>query len=287
MSKQIEKDAYVIIIGAMKAGTTSLYNYLQDHPQICPAVIKEPEFFSENQRHGIRSSGIQVSEYTDLWSFDGAVHKYALEASTGYTRFPEEPNVPRRIFEYGIKPKFIYVVRDPYSRILSHRNFIKNRAYASKVSEAYMITLSNYFLQLEQYRKYFPIEDFLIVDFDALKSDPISVLRDVYGFLDLSADYVPEKFGVYNPTRGESKFEEGLRKTKLKTSFRYIPKPLKRLGTNILGTLPPHKDSLTDLEKQSVYDQLKEDMAGLYHIYGFNVRSWGFSIDLHQPVLHM
>jgi len=78
---EFRRDAYDIIIGAMKCGTSSLYSYLLDHPQICPPIVKEPEFFSENQAHGV-----QVDNYSDLWSFDDTVHKYALEASTGYTK---------------------------------------------------------------------------------------------------------------------------------------------------------------------------------------------------------
>src|ERR1700757_1899826 len=38
-------DAYVIIIGAMNCGTSSLYTYLAEHPEICPCITKEPEFF--------------------------------------------------------------------------------------------------------------------------------------------------------------------------------------------------------------------------------------------------
>jgi hypothetical protein len=102
MSNRIPRDAYAIIIGAMKCGTSSLYSYLQNHPEICPAIIKEPEFFSENQGHGV-----QVDNYNDLWSFDCSVHKYTLEALTGYTKYPLEPNVPKNIFSYDTGGEFV------------------------------------------------------------------------------------------------------------------------------------------------------------------------------------
>ena len=92
MADRIPKDAYAIIIGAMKCGTSSLYTYLEGHPEICPAVGKEPEFFSENQ-----AITLQVDNYSDLWSFNESVHKYALEASTGYTKYPTEPNVAKNM----------------------------------------------------------------------------------------------------------------------------------------------------------------------------------------------
>lgn len=42
---QIPADAYLLIIGAMKCSTSSLFNYLAPHPSICPCITKEPEFF--------------------------------------------------------------------------------------------------------------------------------------------------------------------------------------------------------------------------------------------------
>lgn len=45
MPGTIPHDRYLLIIGAMKCGTSSLYDYLSGHPQLCPALIKEPEYF--------------------------------------------------------------------------------------------------------------------------------------------------------------------------------------------------------------------------------------------------
>ena len=120
MATKIPEEAYAVIIGAMKCGTTSLYYYLAQHPEICPAIRKETEFFSENQGHGVR-----VDKYEDLWDFDRSVHKYALEASTGYAKYPMEPNVANNILDYGIRPKFIYIIRNPFDRIQSHYNSMR------------------------------------------------------------------------------------------------------------------------------------------------------------------
>src|SRR5262249_47769756 len=109
---KIQPDAYVMIIGAMKSGTSSLYHYLTQHPEICACVKKEPEFFSAHQLHRYQN----VSDYQDLWTFNPAVHRLALEASTGYTKYPEEIDVPRKIHDYGLRPKFIYLVRNPFER---------------------------------------------------------------------------------------------------------------------------------------------------------------------------
>jgi len=276
MSNRIPIDAYAIVIGAMKCGTSSLYSYLRGHPEICPAIVKEPEFFSENQGHGSH-----VGSYSDLWIFDDSVHKYALEASTGYTKYPLELNVPKNIFNYGLRPKFIYIIRNPFDRISSHFNSMKkNESWLLTIDDEHLINTSNYFLQLEQYRKYFPIEDILILEFDELRDNPTLLLQRIYKFLDLSHSYFPKEYKVKNPTQITSKLEKNLSKLKLSTSYSgYVPKPLKQLGKNLLRKVsPPERRVLTEVEKEFVYNKLKEGMASLHHIYGFDVCKWGFNL---------
>ena len=273
VADRIPKDAYAIIIGAMKCGTSSLYSYLEGHPEICPAVGKEPEFFSENQ-----AITLQVDNYSDLWSFNDSVHKYALEASTGYTKYPTEPNVPKKMYNYGIRPRFIYIIRNPFDRITSHYNFrIWDETWRLNIVDPHLINISNYFLQLEQYRKYFPLEDILILDFDDLRNNPRSLLQRIYQFLDLSPGYFPDDYKVENPTPIITKFEKNLRILKLYFLVNCIPNSIKKFGKKMLvRTFPPKKRILTDVEKEFVYNELKQDMAHLHHIYGIDVSKWGF-----------
>jgi Sulfotransferase domain len=276
MSDRIPGDRYAIIIGAMKCGTSSLYSYLRDHPEICPCITKEPEFFSENQRHGV-----QVTNYSELWTFDHSIHKYALEASTGYTKCPLEPNVPRNIFDYGIRPKLIYIIRNPFDRISSHFNFMKNhRSWKQNITDMHLISTSNYFIQLEQYRKYFSLDNILILDFNELRDNPTLLLQKIYKFLGLSHNYFPKEYKVKNQTQAKSNFEKNLRSLKFFTPFYdSIPKPLRRLGkTLVLRVAPPEKRVLTNDEKEFIYNELKEDMANLHRLYGFDVGKWGFDV---------
>lgn len=276
MTGIIPADAYAIIIGAMKCGTTSLYNYLVCHPAICPSVDKEPEFFTEHQRHGL-----QVAAYEDLWPFDPAVHRYALEASTGYTKHPAEPGVPRRIYEYGIRPKFIYIVRNPFQRIVSHYNFKRDDArWDLPITDPHLIATSNYYIQLEQYRQYFARKDILLLDFGQLKDDPAGVLRTTYDFLGLPPSHFPAQYEVVNatPTETRSEFEKSVRRSPVRSLFPYLPQPLKRLGRRLVPTVPlPPKRTLTPEERQAIHDALADDMLALQREWGFDVSKWGFS----------
>lgn len=240
MRNEIPKHAHAMIIGAMKCGTTSFYHYLEGHPEICAAVTKEPEFFSEHQRHGARAE-----RYGDLFPFDGSVHKYTLEASTGYTKYPMEPNVPRNIVDYGLEPRFIYLVRNPFDRIVSHFNFMRGRpAWTHGIVDQHLVDTSNYFLQLSQYRRYFPRERILVVDFEDLKMRPRAVVERAYRFLGLSIDHFPKTYACRNVMSGGQ---------------------------------PHEKRLLTEKEWAFVFDALKDDMARFGGVYGFDVGNWGFS----------
>jgi len=76
----------------MKCGTSSLYSDFAKHPDDLPCITKEPEFFSEHQKHCYNG----VTNYEDLWNFDPGVHRFALEVSTGYTKYPEELTFRRK-----------------------------------------------------------------------------------------------------------------------------------------------------------------------------------------------
>lgn len=275
MNNDISDNAYLLIIGAMKCGTTSLFSYLQEHPEICPAIVKEPEFFSEKQQHGVKTA-----QYSDLWDFDPTVHKYAMEASTGYTKFPYEQCIPEKIFLSGIRPKFIYIVRNPYERIASHYNFVHFMGWEQLgILDPHFIELSDYFLQLEQYRKFFPIEDFLILDFDDLKTEPALTLQKIYRFLDLSASHLPAQFSIENvtPFPLELRVSQLLKETQLNLFYRFLPQFLRNRGKLLMRTLSlSNRRTLTNAEKDSVHDKLKDGMSGLYHTYGYDVRKWGF-----------
>ncbi|HRO13218.1 MAG TPA: hypothetical protein PK452_16955, partial [Amaricoccus sp.] len=139
---EIPQDRYALIIGAMKCATTSLFSYLAEHPAIAPARIKEPEFFSRNQEHKA-----QIARYEDLWDFDPDLHRYAMEASTGYSKWGER-GAAERIHAYGLRPRLVYVVRDPFVRIESHYNFmlLQNPAWTRDITDENLVQTSNYYL---------------------------------------------------------------------------------------------------------------------------------------------
>lgn len=184
---------YVIIIGAMKAGTTALFDLLSRHPAIAPCVPKEPGFFAFED---IFAKGFDW--YEGLFGFDPARHRYALEASTDYTKHPHCPHVVDRMVQSKRRFKLIYIVRHPLRRIESHARHVQvtrkelgqtislrpDHSLDAGVSEVSM-DASRYALQIDQYKNFYNSGDLLILPFEHLVARPEEAAQRVFEFLDL------------------------------------------------------------------------------------------------------
>lgn len=102
----------LIIIGAMKSGTTSLHHYLNLHPEICMSRQKELNFFIEERNW---SRGIQW--YKSHFEAEAKIYG---ESSPNYTMYPIWKSVPERMFSVIPETKLIYIIRNPIEQIISH-----------------------------------------------------------------------------------------------------------------------------------------------------------------------
>lgn len=104
------------IVGAQKAGTTALYEYLSKHPQIQATKEKEPHYFDCEERYKL---GTQY--YRSLFQFDLDL-KLTFDASAGYLVYDK---APRRIYEHNPNIKIIILLRNPVERAYSAWNMYK------------------------------------------------------------------------------------------------------------------------------------------------------------------
>jgi len=196
-------ERFALIIGAMKSGTTSLYYYLAAHPEVAAGRDKEPNFFTRP-----RSWPQGPKAYYALWpEFDPGVHRYALEASTDYTKFPRRKRAPQRMKalgrSHGARFKFLYILRNPIDRIESHlAHSIARRANGpgraidpDNIEGA--LAASRYALQLRRYLRHFPREDLMLLDFDELRENPRALVGRAFDFLGLET---PADFAIRPPS---------------------------------------------------------------------------------------
>jgi Sulfotransferase family len=196
------------IIGAHKSGTSALYHYLSQHPQIYMCPIKEPGFFfSDLWRAGnYRESAIStLEEYRAL--FQGVVNEVAVgEASTGYLYVP---GVAQNISRTVPEAKLIAILRNPMDRAYSHylMNIRDGDQWISSFSDALREDdrdvqcalhcpkrykeIGFYGKQLKNYFDHFPREQIRVCLYDELMSDPLRTIQDCCRFLSVDDTFVP------------------------------------------------------------------------------------------------
>lgn len=116
---------FLIIGGTSKAGTTSVFNYLAGHPQICPAE-KETRFFLDSDYPLPSNKRYQKDgPETYLSLFDsGPQENWRFEATPDYLY---SANTPHAIHETLARVRFIFILREPVSRLLSWYRFARKR----------------------------------------------------------------------------------------------------------------------------------------------------------------
>ncbi|MCB1287088.1 MAG: sulfotransferase domain-containing protein [Mycobacterium sp.] len=278
MRGTIAGDQVVVIIGAAKCGTTSLFKYLSQHPAVCPSVPKEPAYFSDS-----RDGRLQVDRYEDVWpDFDPSIHQYALEGSVVYTMWPEGIGAPARMRAYGVRPRLIYMVRDPIERIESQVNF--RRIYSrQRISfrDSHPVDASRYAAQLDPYVETFGRECVRVVEFAQLRTDPGKVCAEIFDWLGLEPSSIAD-LSASNETANlvRSHLDRAVADSEaMRRAARLLPPTVRRLGKKAALKLAPyhHKEIRLSPERtQEIRELLHQDVTRFAHEWGVDVSEWGF-----------
>lgn len=278
-------DSFVLIVGAMKCGTTSLFEYLAQHPQIAPCREKEPNFFTDD-----RNWARGMDWYRGLWDYEPGVHTRALEASTHYTKIPRFPNAAERIATVKADFRFIYVMRHPLQRIESHyfhglaSGWATTRNPLAQGPDPQVLAVTSYARQIGEYYRRFPKERILLLLFEDLKDEPQQVLSKVVRFLGLDGNVVLREAGkVYNARNARRKPRGALRLLKRMPVWgrmaRVMPGPLRVLLRDVATTrVPDARGRLEDRQRDEVLALLRDDLRKLRDDYGVDISRWDLDI---------
>jgi hypothetical protein len=189
----VEKRPNLFVIGAMKSGTTTLHSYLQTHPDIFMCEPKEPFYF-------VREKNWKLGEKWYLSLFADATHHTIIgESTTDYTKKPHYDGVPERIREFNPEARFIYIMRDPVERTISHywhdvrwhsehRNILRAIRQTSEYT-----AVSHYAMQLEPFFKMFGQDKVFTLTFEELTCQPEETLKKIMSWLGVSDEFVLPK----------------------------------------------------------------------------------------------
>jgi len=274
---------FCIILGAMKAGTTSLFHYLSQHPEISPCKVKEPSFFSHHYDKGLEY-------YLNLWPAEDLKTKVLLEASVNYTKGFAFPQSSQNLLDFSQKYdasiKYIYIMRNPFDRLESQYTYSyalwTDETLQQRLEAGHLINVSRYAHQLDQYDGKFSRDDILLLDFDDLKYTPDKVLRRICEHLHIDPGYrFSGLVNVHNKSKGRvitRPVERIYRKYPvIKSLSNLFPKKLKQyISWLVFRKRITRKFKLSEEQRRYVYGHLKDDMFRLRDKYGVDINKWGF-----------
>ncbi len=269
---------YALIIGAMKCGTTSLFHYLAEHPQVSPSRNKEPFFFCDDQRF---QKGLQW--YHDLWEWQPE-HRVALEASTGYTMYPRYLDVVKRIAQMeGADFRFIYIMRNPVDRIQSQiQHELADGVLKEPTVTEEQIAFSQYAMQLDAFSAAFGRDSLHLLLLEDLKREPVAELQRLCQFLGIDDHY---QFQTVSEVRN-SREDPSLKLHPLvKKLYRVpavnalsglMPNAIKEKLYGPLSNSQTFDVQLSEQERADLWVQLKPDLKRLETEYKTDVfQKWG------------
>ncbi len=183
-----------IIGGAPKSGTSSLYFWLDAHPQCCGSRLKETFFWADRVNRFNRSNNHIENgpeAYSKFFSHCGP-EKLAFEATAHYLYF----NTPLTEFaKWDSPPKMIFLLREPSGQIYSHYRMerFRTRRYEGSFTDYLkldkVLPYAEYAKALAPWYDHYPNEKIGIWTFEELMKDKVSTMRSIAQYLGIDASY--------------------------------------------------------------------------------------------------
>lgn len=203
-----------LIVGSPRCGTTSLYKYLIAHPQILPAAEKEVQFFSQEFDRGL-------AWYLSHFMPPAADSIFLTgEATPTYLNHPQ---AAQRLYQCLPHTKLILILRNPVDRAISHYQMLVRRGTEPRTLETALqaelellssateksleagtywkdcpyLDKSLYIYSIRRWLKFFPTENFLVLQSESFYANPGVALEQVFDFLGLP-NYQLNQYPRYN-----------------------------------------------------------------------------------------
>lgn len=284
-----------LLIGANKGGTTTLFNYLKNHPDIFVTDFKEPSFFIfENRTPGPVHAMSKPHKFpTTLEAyekmFEGVTTQKAIgECSTGYLT---NKTVIPRIKELLPDVKIIAVLRNPVDRAYSnyrdyvgrgieHRTFkkaIHDEMAAMKSNQPYeyrpFLRLGLYADSLSIYMDTFGRDKVHIILFEELAKDPLSVAKNLFRFLEVDDTVKPDVSVRRNVSDKSDKLRLLTKKLRLGWLKKLIPRSAHAFFKKLFFSMVS-SEQLTPEVKKELREFFLNDINKLEVLINRDLSSW-------------
>ena len=291
-----------LIIGAQKAGTTSLYRYLKEHPQIFMSSVKEPGFFAfDGDKPSFCGPGDErlfnrivtnIDDYCQL--FAQATDEIAIgEATTLYLQSPE---AAKRIKQHIPNVKLIVILRHPVDRAYSAFMHLKRdsleeiedfpqalMAEEQRIKDNWGFlwqykSLSLYSKALETYFDYFDPQQIRVYLYEEFNRNPQQVLQDIFSFLQVDDKFIPDVLPRYNISgipKNKTLYSFLSKENRLKTLSRVlIPDKLRKQIAYHITRNNLIRKKLDPKQKRELGKMFKDDLIKTQTMMSQDLSAW-------------
>jgi hypothetical protein len=290
-----------LVIGAARSGTTALYTYLRQHPDVFMSPRKEANFFAfENEVLDFEGPGPEyvnnsinaLADYQAL--FDGVANESAIGEASPLYLYSE--NAPQRIYAHVPDIKLIAILRNPIEQAFSHYLYAKRQVL--EPLDDFMAALQaenqrkqdqwqplfqysqfpKYHQQLQRYYDIFPAEQIRIYLYEDFQSGQEALLKDIFSFIGVDETFAADL--TYRPNAG------GIPKSRLLQDLvmkphavtnllgRILPEDTKRRIRDAISSRNLETPKLAPAAREHLRAELSEDIQSLQSLIGRDLSHW-------------
>ncbi len=279
------KKPNLFLVGCGKSGTTSLYVWLKQHPQIFMSEIKGPDFFSEVPNRDNPVYWKNESKYLSLFKDAKSNQKVIGEAS----HYFHQKGVPEKMRKFNPNSKIIILLRNPFEVIRSYYDGgaipkgidIREGSSSENREVRELLSSLKYSENVKRWVSAFGKQNVHIIITEELKKDPLKEWKELTKFLGVGPSFVPD-FTIENQSRETKNRWVGFIIVHLAPRFKLFTKKI--LGKNTanrvrhflinLMTKKIIKESIDKNIKQSFEKQVKEEKIKTERILGRKLDVW-------------
>lgn len=282
-----------IVAGAIKAGTTTLYQYLKQHPQVFVPETKELRYFAYDTKD---QWCIENGQAFPIKSFDKYLDEFSSvkdEIAVGEVspNYLASATAPQAIHSVYPDMKIIFSLRNPVDSAYSAYQMDVRAGRESRPIEAALATTER---RVERYRYYnylkdwyalFENEQILVIAFDDLVREPEATMTEIYAFLGVDTQYklATENVATNRGGMPESKLSKlffrstnRIRKTQLAKKYKaYIPSFAFEFYQNLRNSSLKKASPMPDGIRSQLCEYYRDDVAALGKLTNLKVGKWG------------
>lgn len=297
----MDKTPSFMIIGAARAGTTALYDLVRQHPQVFMSAIKEPNYFAfEGEPLDWRGPGNEFvnnsvarwEDYTALFA-DAPAGMAMGEATPLYLWAPD---AAKRIRARLPDVKMIAVLRNPIEQAFSHYLYARAQmiepldnfeaalqAEPQRLADHWQplfqySTFPRYAEQLRRFYAEFPADQLKIFLYEDYRSDPKTMLSQIFAFIGVDPAFVPDI--THETNMGGQPRHQWLQNLVMRPNpiaslaSLVVPNSARRMIRDMVSRRNLARDQMSPAAKAWLTNALRDDISQLQDIIGRDVSHW-------------